>query len=319
VLWGYDESQDAALEQVFNACLDNGINLFDTGDSYGTGKLEGQAEKLLGQFSRRRGLTGAERPNVICVGTKLAAYPWRLTPKSMVDAIRASARRLGREDGSLELGQMHWAPSSYGFGFQEDALLAGLCDAYDQGLIRGVGLSNFGPKSLRKVHRRLTARGVPISTLQVRANPNPCTHTRTRPQSKDGCCSGPLCCVSLGLWNTVGWRSQTQFSLLSYLDYQRGTKEVCDELGITLIAYSPLCLGLLSGKYRAAARGEGQATPSYPPGPRGLLARQLLRGAEDAGLLPTLAEIAARRGVPESQVPARGGDAFASLVYSIEL
>lgn len=260
VLWGYDESQDDSLEQVFNTCLDKGVNLFDTGDSYGTGKLEGQAEKLLGEFSRRRGLTGAEQPNVICVGTKLAAYPWRLTPKAMVDAIRASADRLGREDGTLELGQMHWAPSSYGFGFQEDALLAGLCDAYDEGIIRGVGLSNFGPKSLRKVHRRLTARGVPISTLQ------------------------------------------TQFSLLSYLDYQRGTKEVCDELGITLIAYSPLCLGLLSGKYRAARQGEDAAAPNYPPGPRGLLARQLLRGAEDAGLLPTLAEIAARRGVPESQV-----------------
>lgn len=168
VLWGYDESQDDSLEQVFNTCLDKGVNLFDTGDSYGTGKLEGQAEKLLGEFSRRRGLTGAEQPNVICVGTKLAAYPWRLTPKAMVDAIRASADRLGREDGTLELGQMHWAPSSYGFGFQEDALLAGLCDAYDEGIIRGVGLSNFGPKSLRKVHRRLTARGVPISTLQVR-------------------------------------------------------------------------------------------------------------------------------------------------------
>jgi len=103
-----------------------------------------------------------------------------------------------------------------------------------------------------------------------------------------------------------GWISQTQFSLLSYLDYQRGTKEVCDELGITLIAYSPLCLGLLSGKYRAARQGEDAAAPNYPPGPRGLLARQLLRGAEDAGLLPTLAEIAARRGVPESQVRVRG-------------
>jgi pyridoxine 4-dehydrogenase len=94
---------------------------------------------------------------------------------------------------------------------------------------------------------------------------------------------------------------QTQFSLLSYLDYQRGTKEVCDELGITLIAYSPLCLGLLSGKYRAE-RGVAAAAASYPPGPRGLLARQLLRGAEQAGLLPTLAEIAARRNVPETQV-----------------
>lgn len=34
-------------------------------------------------------------------------------------------------------------------------------------------------------------------------------------------------------------------------------KEVCDELGITMIAYSPLGLGVLGGKYR-----KGGAMPS---------------------------------------------------------
>jgi pyridoxine 4-dehydrogenase len=76
---------------------------------------------------------------------------------------------------------------------------------------------------------------------------------------------------------------------------------VCDELGITFIAYSPQCLGLLSGKYRAE-RGVVVAVARYPLGPRGLLARQLLPSAEQAGLLPTLAEIAARRNVSERQV-----------------
>lgn len=84
----------------------------------------------------------------------------RIAPRGVDD--------VGSEDGAFELGQMHWAPSSYGAGFQEEALLAGLCDAYDEGLIRAVGLSNFGPKSLRKVHRKLHARGVPVATLQVR-------------------------------------------------------------------------------------------------------------------------------------------------------
>jgi len=256
LLWGYENTpeQDAQLEDVFNCCLDNGVNLFDTGDSYGTGKLEGQAETLLGRFSARRGLTGKEIPNTICIATKLAAYPWRLTRGSMVKAIQSSAERLGREDGSLELGQMHWSPASYGFGFQERTLIDGLCEAYDQGIIRGVGLSNFGPKSLRKIHRRLAESGVPISTLQ------------------------------------------TQFSLLSYLDYQRETKEACDELGITCVAYSPLCLGLLSGNY--TSQGEGV----YPKGPRGILARRLLPGAESSGLLPTLREIAQSKSTTRQEV-----------------
>lgn len=52
LLWGYQESMDTELQQTFNLAVDNGINLFDTADSYGTGKLNGQSEKLLGKFIR---------------------------------------------------------------------------------------------------------------------------------------------------------------------------------------------------------------------------------------------------------------------------
>jgi len=43
---------DNELQQIFNMAVDNGINLFDTADSYGTGRLNGQSEKLLGRFIR---------------------------------------------------------------------------------------------------------------------------------------------------------------------------------------------------------------------------------------------------------------------------
>lgn len=52
LLWGYQESMDDELQQIFNLAVENGINLFDTADSYGTGKLNGQSEKLLGKFIR---------------------------------------------------------------------------------------------------------------------------------------------------------------------------------------------------------------------------------------------------------------------------
>lgn len=52
LLWGYQESMDTELQQTFNLAVDNGINLFDTADSYGTGRLNGQSEKLLGKFIR---------------------------------------------------------------------------------------------------------------------------------------------------------------------------------------------------------------------------------------------------------------------------
>lgn len=75
-LWGYDPQMDPQLQAVFNYCVENGVTLFDTGDSYGTGRLKGRSESLLGQFSQA--YQGDHR-NQICVGTKLAPYPWRLT------------------------------------------------------------------------------------------------------------------------------------------------------------------------------------------------------------------------------------------------
>jgi pyridoxine 4-dehydrogenase len=220
LLWGYDESMDDQLQAVFNLCVSHGVTLFDTGDSYGTGKLNGRSEQLLGRFSKE--YLGSNLDN-ICIATKLAAYPWRLTRQSMVSAGKASAQRLGR---NVDLVQMHWSTANYA-PWQEAILLEGLADLYEQGLVKGVGLSNYGPKRLKWVHQKLADRGVPISTLQV------------------------------------------QYSLLStYPVTQLGLKDVCDELGIKLIAYSPLGLGLLTGKY--SQKG------SLPKGIRGVLFRQLL-------------------------------------------
>ena len=50
---------------------------------------------------------------------------------------------------------------------QELALWNGLADCYEQGLVRAVGVSNYGPKQLRKVHKDLAKRGVPLASAQV--------------------------------------------------------------------------------------------------------------------------------------------------------
>ncbi|WP_427162833.1 aldo/keto reductase [Aliinostoc sp. HNIBRCY26] len=244
LLWGYDESMDDQLQAVFNLCVSHGVTLFDTGDSYGTGRLQGRSELLLGKFSRTYQGVNQEH---ICIATKLAAYPWRWTRQSMIQACNASARRLGR---NVDLVQMHWSTANYA-PWQEEGLLDGLADLYEQGVVKGVGLSNYGTKRLRRVHQKFAARGVPIKTLQV------------------------------------------QYSLLStYPVTELGLKAVCDELGIQLIAYSPLALGILTGKY-------SENNP-YPKGIRGLLFRQLLPGARS--LLTCLQAIATSRNKTMSQV-----------------
>ena len=159
-LWGYDPSMDHELRAVFNLCVDSGVTLFDTGDSYGTGRLNGRSEQLLGQFARD--YHGPGRGD-LCIATKLAAYPWRLTRQAMVTAGHASAQRLGRP---VDLVQMHWSPANYA-PWQEGPLLEGLADLFEQGQVQGVGLSNYGPEGLQQAHRRFSQRGIPIATLQV--------------------------------------------------------------------------------------------------------------------------------------------------------
>jgi len=244
LLWGYREEMDDQLQQVFDECVSRGVTLFDTGDSYGTGRLNGQSEKLLGRFAQAYAGTNKDQ---ICIATKLAPYPWRLTRRSMVAAGQASARRLNRP---VDLVQMHWSTANYA-PWQEWPLLHGLADLCDQGLVKAVGLSNYGPKRLRKVHKLFAERGVAIATLQV------------------------------------------QYSLLStYPVTDLGIKEVCDELGIRLIAYSPLCLGLLTGKY--------EPNQKLPSGLRNRLFRQLLPAARP--VLHCLRAIATSRNQTMAQV-----------------
>ncbi len=243
VLWGYDATMDGELQQVFDRCMSNGVTFFDTGDSYGTGKLKGKSEQLLGQFSQKY---NGENTNELCLATKLAPYPWRLTSHSMVQAGKASIGRMGR----IDLVQLHWSTGNYA-PWLEGSLLDGLAELYAQGLVRGVGLSNFGPKRLKLAYEQLRSRGIPIVSLQV------------------------------------------QYSLLStYAVTELGLKELCDELGIKMIAYSPLCLGLLTGKYNVIG--------PFPKGLRSVLFPRLL--PKMTGLLDCLNDIAAQREKTMSQI-----------------
>ncbi len=51
--------------------------------------------------------------------------------------------------------------------------------------------------------------------------------------------------------------NQVEYSLLHRRPEVDGTLEACRELGITLIAYSPLAMGALTGKYSATQRASG--------------------------------------------------------------
>lgn len=208
--WGYGKEYGAAdIRGAFEVCLARGLNFFDTAEIYGSGA----SERNLGTFIREAG-----RPAI--VASKFFPFPWRLRGKAILGAVRATLQRLGLE--RIDLYQMHWQYPPVPI----ETWMGGLADAFDQGLIRAAGISNYSVAQMRRAHAALERRSVPLASNQVR------------------------------------------FSLLDRRPERSGLLSACRDLNVTLIAYSPLAQGLLTGKYTRQHPMRGLRTsrlgaPSY--------------------------------------------------------
>ena len=245
LLWGYrPERDDPELKATFAAAVGAGLQLVDTADSYGTGRLNGRSEELLGQCLEA--LDPLSRANLV-VATKLAPFPWRLGRRGLLKAFHASRQRL---NGQLDRVQLHWSTARYA-PWQERPLLDGLADLVEQGEVRELGVSNIGPQRLRFLHDHLASRGVRLVSVQV------------------------------------------QFSLLAPGPLEAGgILDACRSLGVDVLAYSPLALGVLARR------------PDWTPGDTTLLRsglfRRLLPGSRP--LRQAMAEMAQDREVSQVQV-----------------
>lgn len=148
--WGYDSSQDDDLEAVYNECLSVGITLFDTAEIYGFGR----SELLLGRFNRR-----SKSDTKPVLATKFAPLPWRFQAKDVVNACKDSLDRFGVDQ--IDLYQIHFP------GILNEAYWNGLADCIDKGLVKSVGVSNYGPLLLRSAYRSLKDRGIELESNQI--------------------------------------------------------------------------------------------------------------------------------------------------------
>ena len=140
-----------ASRRVIDACLDAGINFFDTADMYGGGK----SEEFLGQ------VLGARRKNVL-VATKFgAAAMMKKTGEKwgsrayVFQSVDASLRRLGMD--SIDLYQIHFPDPATPI---EETLRA-LGDLTKEGKIRATGCSNFSGAAIDEATARAKELGVP--------------------------------------------------------------------------------------------------------------------------------------------------------------
>ena len=161
LVWGYQsERDDQLLEETFREAIRSGLLLVDTADSYGTGRLNGRSEALLGRFVQA---LPAPLQGELLVATKLAPFPWRLGRRGLDRAFAASRDRL---QGNLQRVQLHWSTARYA-PWQEVSLLDGLADLVLSGAVRELGVSNVGPRRLEWMQERLDQRGVRLSSVQV--------------------------------------------------------------------------------------------------------------------------------------------------------
>jgi len=142
LIWGYEaDTDDILLKKTFFDAIDGGLDLVDSADSYGTGNLFGQSEKLIGDFLEE---LPKRKLKKITIATKLAPFPWRIGRNGLNQAFQESNQRL---KGNMKRVQLHWSTYRYA-PWQEEQLLNGLGDLHEKGLIKEIGLSNTGPKRL---------------------------------------------------------------------------------------------------------------------------------------------------------------------------
>jgi len=182
--WGPQDQHDSIA--ALQACLDAGINFFDTAEAYGDGYSEQLIRKALG-----------DARGEIVLASKVSSE--RLDdPSSIKSACEASLRRLGTD--TIDLYQIHWPSPRANYG----EVMGAMEQLRREGKIRAVGVSNFGPGYLDDV----------LAAGRVESN---------------------QLCYSL-LWRAI------EFNLHAR----------CVEEGMSILCYSPLCQGLLTGKFATA-------------------------------------------------------------------
>lgn len=283
LLWNYDPSQDEEIYSAYRAVRTAGVSIFDTADSYGTLDLNGRAEILLGQFERRLQLELNGDDNKEDKPTNDGKSFFENTLQSIFSSSSSSAATttVAPQQVATKFAPYPWRITR---GSMVGAARASL-KRLDQEKLALAQLhwstANYQPfqeralwEGIADVYDEGLCEAVGVS------NYGPAQLTKIADYFKEERDGVPLA------------TAQIQYSLMT-LAACGDMKDACDEVGCRMISYSPLCLGLLTGKY-----DEDNLPP--PGNPRRQLFRELLPGARP--LLETLQAVAREVDKTPSQV-----------------
>jgi len=145
---------DLSQEQVngiVKAALDGGINWFDTAEMYGFGR----SEEVLANALRTLG----KEDDDFIMATK-----WSPLFRTAGNIPHTIDKRSAFLDGyTIDLYMVH---NPRGFSSPEDEMNA-MSELVQAGKIRSVGVSNFNVEQMRRAHKALAERGLPLAVNQV--------------------------------------------------------------------------------------------------------------------------------------------------------
>lgn len=138
--YGWGEVQETELMDAVHTALDQGINFFDTADTYGLGQSEITLGKALG--IRRKEVIVASKFGVRVVNGKTV---YDNNPAWIREALHSSLKRLGTD--YIDLYQIHYRDSVTPIAEVVDTLE----DLKEQGYIRYYGLSNIHQNDIQEL------------------------------------------------------------------------------------------------------------------------------------------------------------------------
>jgi aryl-alcohol dehydrogenase-like predicted oxidoreductase len=236
-----EQVTEADAHTIMDRAVERGINFLDTAEMYAVparAETFGATETIIGHWLKARpGLR--ER---LVIASKVAGpsrgMPWvrdgqGMTPQDIRQSCEGSLRRL--QIDTIDLYQIHW-PERH---------------------VPAFGTRYYDPRNERSttpIHEQLKALSELVQAGKVR-------HIGLSNETPYGVHEFVRLAEQHGLARVVS--IQNPYCLINR-SYDNGTDETCHRLGVSLLAYSPLAFGLLTGKYDAS----GTVGPDAPQGAR---------------------------------------------------
>jgi len=238
--WGEQNSQEQAFEQMDYA-RSQGVNFFDTAELYAIpprAETYGRTEEIIGKWLKARG----SREQIVLT-SKIAgpSEDWlhirngrtRFNRQNIVSALDASLQRL--QTDYLDLYQLHWPERKSNF-------------------FGRLGFEAADEEDFTPLLETLQVLGEQVQAGKIR-------HVGLSNETPWGVMQFLQLAKQYQLPRVVS--VQNPYSLLNR-SYEIGLAEISWRESTGLLAYSPLGMGVLSGKYLAGARPAGSRLMLFP-------------------------------------------------------